>query len=59
MSSAIEQVRYILWINSSLDNMKNRSASVNFCKNLEACNDWNGAVIELPAVVSIGGCPYH
>ena len=41
----------------SLDNLKNKFASVAFCRNSEAYNVRNGAVIEFPVVVSIGGFP--
>ena len=43
----------------SLDIFKNPSASVAFCRNSEVCNDQNGAVMEWPIVVSLGGFPRH
>ena len=33
----------------------NQSASLVLCRSLEACNVQNGAVIDLPVVVLIGG----
>ena len=39
----------------SLYNLKNQFASVVICRDLEACNEWNGDVIKLPVVVSMGG----
>ena len=43
----------------SLDNLKNKLASVAFIRNSEACYVRNEAVIELLVVVSIGGFPRH
>ena len=43
----------------SLDNLKNQLGSIAFCRNTEVCNIRNGAVIELPVVVSINGVPRH
>ena len=39
----------------SLDNLKSQLASVAFCRNTGVYNVRNGAVIELPVVVSING----
>ena len=33
-----------------LDNMRSQFALVAFCRNSEASNVWNGAVIEVPAI---------
>ena len=41
----------------SLDNLKIHFASIVFCRNSEFYNVRNGAVIELPVVVSINGFP--
>ena len=43
----------------SLDNLNNQFASIAFCRNSEVHNVRNGAVIELPFVVSIKGVPRH
>ena len=43
----------------TLDNLKNQFASIAFCWNSEVYNVRNGAVIELPVVVSINGFPRH
>ena len=43
----------------SLDILKNHFASVAFCRNSEVYNVQNGAVIELPFVVSVKGSPRH
>ena len=37
----------------SMDNLTNRFNSADFCRNSEVCHVRNGAVIELPAVISI------
>ena len=41
----------------SLDILKNQFASIAFCRNSAVYNVRNGAVIELPVVVSIKGFP--
>ena len=43
----------------SLANLKNQFASIVFFWNSAVYNVWNGAVIELPVVVSIKGFPRH
>ena len=40
----------------NLDNLNNQFVSATFCRN---CNVWNGAVIELPIVISIDGFHRH
>ena len=39
----------------SLDNLKNQFTSIAFCRNSKVYNVRNGAVIELPIIVSING----
>ena len=43
----------------SLDNLNSQFASVTLCRNSEACNVQNGAVMELPVVVSKIRFPRH
>ena len=43
----------------SLYNLKNHFTSIAFCKNSTVYNVRNGAVMELPVVVSIEGFPRH
>ena len=43
----------------SLSNLTNQFVSVAFCRNSEACNGWNRAVVELPIVVLINRYPRH
>ena len=42
-----------------LDNLKNQLASVDFCRNTEVCNVWNGAMMRIAVTVSINGFPHH